>query len=47
MFALRSVTALDIAQRWVCFHDTCRDQVVQAEQVFIVAQAVEVPPAEG
>ena len=46
MFTLRRVTALDIAQRRIRFHDTRADQVVQAQEVLIMAHAVKIPPAE-
>jgi len=46
MFTLRSITAFDIAQGWVCLHDTCANQVVQTQQVLVVTKTVEVPSAE-
>lgn len=46
MFALCRVTTLDVAQRGVSLDDTRTDQVVQAQEVLVMAQSIEVPPAE-
>ena len=46
MFRLRGIGAFDVAKRRICFHDTGLHKVVQTEQVLVVAEAVEVPPAE-
>jgi hypothetical protein len=47
VFALRSVAPLDIAQRGVRLDDAGGDEVVEAQQVLVVAEAVEVAAAEG
>jgi len=33
MFKLGGIRAFDITQRWICFDDPARDQVVQLLQV--------------
>ena len=47
MFRLRGITALDVAQRRIRFHDTRRNQVVEAEKVLVVSETVKVPSAPG
>lgn len=47
MFTLRSVAALNIAKGRVGLYDTGRDEVIETEQVLIVAEAIEIAPAEG
>lgn len=42
MLKLRSVTALLIHQRWVSLDNALVDQVVQAEKILVLAEAVEV-----
>ena len=44
---LSGVRALDIAKRWIRFHDAARHQMVQAQQVFVLAKSVQVTPAKG
>lgn len=46
VFTLCRVAALDIAQRWVRLDNTSANQVVQTQEVLVVAQAVEISPAE-
>jgi len=47
MLELRRVTALLVHQRRIRLHDALRHQIVQPEQVLVLAQTVEVAPAEG
>jgi hypothetical protein len=42
---LRSITSLDITEGWVRFHDARRDQMVQAEQVFVQSQSIQISSA--
>ena len=46
VFTLCCITALDIAKRGVGFDNTRADQVVQAQEVLVMAHAIEIPPAE-
>ena len=46
MFQLSRITTFDIAKRWISFHDARFDQVVQAEEIFVLAKAVQISPAE-
>jgi hypothetical protein len=43
---LRGVGAFDVAQRRICLNDTGLYEVVQAEQVLVVAEAVEISSAK-
>ena len=47
MLKLCRIRPFHVAQRRVRLHNPAGDQVVQAQQVLVVAQPVEVPPAEG
>jgi hypothetical protein len=46
MLALCRVTALYIAQRRVGLDNTRADQVVQTQEVLVMAHTVKIPPAE-
>lgn len=46
MFKLRSVRPFDIAQRRIRLYDPARNQVVQPQEVLVLAQAVQVPPTK-
>ncbi len=46
MLKLCSITALLVHQWWICLDNTLVDQVVQAQQVLLVAQTVEITTAE-
>lgn len=47
MLELGRVAALDVDKRRVRLDDAGADKVVEAEEVLVLAEAVEVPPAEG
>lgn len=47
MFALRSITPLDIAQWGICLNNSGADEVVQTKEVLVVSETVEVASAEG
>ena len=46
VFTLCCITALDIAKRGIGLDNTRADQVVQAQEVLVMAHAIEIPPAE-
>lgn len=47
MFTLCGIAALDVAKWGIRLDDARRDEVVEAQQVLVVTEAVEVAPAEG
>lgn len=46
VFTLCRITALDIAQRGIGLDNTRADQVVQTQEVLVMAHAIKIPPAE-
>lgn len=46
VFTLCRVASLDIAQRRVRLDDTSANQIVQAQEILVVTQAVQISPTE-
>ena len=46
VFKLSSVTPLDITEGRICFHNARLDKIIQAQEIFVLAKTVQVPPAE-
>jgi hypothetical protein len=45
MLKLGSIASLDIAEGWICFHNAGRDQMVQAKQIFVQSQSIQISSA--
>lgn len=46
MLELGCIRALDITQRRIVLHDALLNQMSQAEQVFVLAQSIEISSSE-
>ena len=47
MLELRRVTPLDITQRRIALHDPTLDQIIQAQQVLLLPQPIQIPATKG